>query len=618
MKINNIKINGFGKIKNKEIDFKNNINIIYGKNEAGKSTILKFIASILYGANKNKNGKEISDFEQYIPWDESEFSGKLKYELDDGKSYEIFRDFKKKNTKIYNENSEDITKEFNIDKNKGSEFFKEQTGMEEENFYNTILIEQEKIKLEEKEKNSLMSKMTNLVSSGSDNISYKRAVDSLKNKLLEEVGTDRTTEKPLNKTQQNLAKLEEEYENLKKLTDRQCDLDELERQTKSEIEKQENYLNAINDIKSEKENQNIENEIIKNYQNEILILENNLKNKKNENQKTEKNKKTNNKIFLYLIFVFLIIFNIILFLFNEIKIINYLFLSFTIIYFIFVIIKNAKTNKIIQNEKEEKIKEQKEIELLENNLKNKKDDLNNKINNLNNKTLNSEEKIKNNYSGIYLENELQKKLEDIKYDLKKEEDYNNNLKLKYHEIQIEKKNINPSLEKLPEIEEQIKLLEDEKNELITLSNSIKLARDIIEESYEEMKNNLIPNFTEDLSKTINIISNGKYKNVKFNDEEGIIVELENGEYKKVERLSTGTIFQMYLSLRLSIAKQITKEKIPILLDEVFAYYDNERLENILLYLSKEYKDEQILLFTCTDREKQILEKNKINYNFIEI
>ena len=139
MKIKNIKINQFGKLKNKEINLENNINIIYGKNETGKSTLLKFIAGMFYGISKNKNGKEISDFEQYEPWVDSEFSGKLNYELDNGKNYEVYRDFRKKNPKIYNENSEDITKEYSIDKNKGSEFFKEQTGMEEELFYHTVL-----------------------------------------------------------------------------------------------------------------------------------------------------------------------------------------------------------------------------------------------------------------------------------------------------------------------------------------------------------------------------------------------------------------------------------------------------------------------------------------------
>ena len=96
MKINNLKINGFGKIKDKEIYLGNGINVIFGKNEAGKSSILKFITSMLYGASKNKNGKEISDFDRFKPWKSDEFSGKIKYTLDIGRTYEVYREFKKK------------------------------------------------------------------------------------------------------------------------------------------------------------------------------------------------------------------------------------------------------------------------------------------------------------------------------------------------------------------------------------------------------------------------------------------------------------------------------------------------------------------------------------------
>ena len=111
MKINQLKINGYGKLKEKEIEFDNYINIVQGKNESGKSTLLSFIVNSLYGISRNKDGKEISDFEKYTPWIGEEFSGKLKYELDNKEKFEIFRDFKNKKPKIFNEKLEDISKE---------------------------------------------------------------------------------------------------------------------------------------------------------------------------------------------------------------------------------------------------------------------------------------------------------------------------------------------------------------------------------------------------------------------------------------------------------------------------------------------------------------------------
>lgn len=57
---------------------------------------------------------------------------------------------------------------------------------------------------------------------------------------------------------------------------------------------------------------------------------------------------------------------------------------------------------------------------------------------------------------------------------------------------------------------------------------------------------------------------------------------------------------------------------PIILDEAFAYYDEERLENILKYLNEECRDNQIIIFTCTNREKEILEKLNIKYQSIKL
>ena len=134
----------------------------------------------------------------------------------------------------------------------------------------------------------------------------------------------------------------------------------------------------------------------------------------------------------------------------------------------------------------------------------------------------------------------------------------------------------------------------------------------------KMKSSISPKFTSNLSNTVSQISNGKYKNIRFNDEEGIVVEIENGKYINADRLSTGTIDQLYISLRFAILNEISTENMPIILDESFAYYDSERLENVLKFLSEEYSDKQIIIFTCTEREKEILNKLDLNFNLIEL
>ena len=64
--------------------------------------------------------------------------------------------------------------------------------------------------------------------------------------------------------------------------------------------------------------------------------------------------------------------------------------------------------------------------------------------------------------------------------------------------------------------------------------------------------------------------------------------------------------------------ELSNEKMPIILDEAFAYYDDNRLENILRFLSDNMKEHQVIIFTCTKREKNILDKLNMEYNWIEL
>ena len=110
MKIKNISCTQFAGVCDRNVSFSDGINVIYGKNESGKSTLLKFILNIFFGTSKNKKGRDISDFEKYKPWDTDDFSGKLSYELDNKNKYEIFREFNKKNPIIFNEKGEEVEK----------------------------------------------------------------------------------------------------------------------------------------------------------------------------------------------------------------------------------------------------------------------------------------------------------------------------------------------------------------------------------------------------------------------------------------------------------------------------------------------------------------------------
>lgn len=631
MKINYLKINEFGKLKNKEIKLENNINLIYGKNEAGKTTLLKFISSMFYGVSKNKNGKEISDFDKYKPWKGEEFSGKIKYTLDNKEQYEVFREFSKKNPKIYNKNLEDISKEFNIDKTKGNQFFYDQTKIDEILFLSTNLVEQTNVVLDNNNQNILTQKIANILSSGEDNISYKKVINNLSKKLLEEVGTERSADRPLNKALEELNNLKKLMEELDECSIKNSELKIRKEEIKQELYNLEKEIEILKEIKTIKENEEKENEKIninnniKNEFNEKII---NLKNKIKIN--TEENKNSNkiknnkfNLINLFLITI-LIILNILI---NIIKlsdiaqnIIIYLTVIYLIINLIIYLNKKVKNNKT--NKNAEKLKIEKEIEILEENKNNKEKEIEilkkELINNSDIKLKEIKNKYINNINEIDLINLFNKKLNDVNYELDNINKIYNNKRIELNTINIEEKNINEKLDKKIECEERIEFLNEKIEELHSLERSINIAKETLEAAYSEVKNSVTPKFTKDLSLLIEKISNGKYKNANFDPDKGLIIEREDGEYINCNNLSIGTIDQLYLSLRLSAMNEISEEKMPIILDEAFAYYDNERLENILKFINENYKENQVIIFTCSNREKDILDKLNVEYNIVNL
>ena len=230
------------------------------------------------------------------------------------------------------------------------------------------------------------------------------------------------------------------------------------------------------------------------------------------------------------------------------------------------------------------------------------------------------EKIKNNYLNKIEKNKLNNLMnfENNNFEIQNIENKLNNKKIELHTLELDYKNIEPKLEKLSSIEEKIVNNKEQLVNLKKLEKSMNMAKEVLNQVYEEMKNTITPKFTQELSKTISEITNGKYTNVRFNDDIGLIVEVENGNYMSLSRLSVGTIDQLYLSLRLAMVEDLSEEKMPIFLDEAFAYYDTERLQNILKYINERFSDHQIILFTCTNREKECLEDLKIPFNFIRM
>lgn len=629
MKINNLKINGYGKIKNKELNLNNGINIIHGKNEAGKSTTLSFINNMFYGILKTKNGKAISDFDKYKPWKTEEFSGKINYTLDNGQSYEVYREFKKKNPIIYDNNLNDISNQYIIDKSNGINFLNEQIGIDRDIFENTVITYQDGIKLSKSSQNTIIQKISNLVSSGDENISFKKTLDKINKLQTDEVGTARTSQKPINIVNDKIEKLENEkseLENYKSLINKTSDdCTKLDDELKSEnikLELLKKYRKSLDEDKIDFAEIDVNKNLEAGYDSKIQELKDKIDDKAKLRIQREKKSFVKNYIFILLIFIIMII-TIVLRTFIAVPII--IGIIDVVLAFITIrsVLKFKKQKKDKLNELDELEKRiNQEIEILNKNKEERKIEIEEKENKIQEKRKEENQKLEQEFLDFlnkdFIQNVFDMNSDEIFVAIENKEERINNLNLNLHTKETEKQVMNEKLDNLAKIDEELSIALEEKEELNSLNNSFNIAKECMEIAYEKIRNSLSPEFTNELCYLIDSISNGKYKNIKFSDTEGLTIEIDDGRYISAENLSIGTIDQMYLSLRLSSLKAISKENMPIILDEAFVYFDDERLKNIINFMNKNYRDKQIIIFTCSDREKSILDNLKLQYNLIEL
>lgn len=699
MKIKNIKVNAYGNIENKDINLEEGINIIHGANESGKSTLLNYIISIFYGISRNKDGKALSDYEKYKPWNSNEFSGRISYKLENGEKYEIFRDFNKKNPKIYNDKLEDISDRFETDKKDGSKFFIEQTGIDKQMYLSTVVSTQEEVRLDEKNQNMLIQKIANLAGTGEDNVSYKKALIKLQEKIRDEIGTNKTSQKPINIIEKEIVEINNKIVETEKYRNRKYEIDAEKEQILSELkelEQQKQILQELqNSMKSEEETKNrleireknrkdniakineltnqtntinAESErvqsaknhlqdIIKGHKENIEKLNSEIEKIANEKEETqEKEKPSISFIIMTVVLAIALICSIIL-----IK--NYIvsgILGVAIIANIVFYVINKNKQKVNKAKLREKINQEKQYKREK--LENQKQQIIANVNTTEKELEKQEEEERQVNSElsmlkgqiILLEKNNEKITEEIEQDNKaiKEEsnknkqqiiekykdknindllyinDYQNyiskieetinNNRIRIKGLEIEYNTIVPQLDEMVVLEEKREADKEKLAELREKESIINIAIENLMDAYEEMKTTITPKFTKNLSESIQKISSNKYNKVTINDENGMIIENNRGEYVEAIKLSTGTIDQLYLALRLSMIDELSKENLPIILDESFAYSDNNRLKNMLQYLTSDLNNHQTIIFTCTDREQKMLEEMNIPYNVVEL
>ena len=178
MRLLELHIDGFGKFHDRTISFNDGINIIYGKNEAGKSTLHTFIRGMLFGIERGRGRAAKNDlYTKYEPWENSgTYEGWLRLEKD-GTIYRIERRFRKENKslKIINETKgleEEATPAF------ASSLL---DGLTETMYNNTISIGQLKSATEDGMVTELKNYIANMNTTGNISLNITKATAFLRN-----------------------------------------------------------------------------------------------------------------------------------------------------------------------------------------------------------------------------------------------------------------------------------------------------------------------------------------------------------------------------------------------------------------------------------------------------
>jgi len=130
-----------------------------------------------------------------------------------------------------------------------------------------------------------------------------------------------------------------------------------------------------------------------------------------------------------------------------------------------------------------------------------------------------------------------------------------------------------------------------------------ITREALEEAYTETMSKAATVLDRELGRYVSTITDGRYSRVEVNEKDLSIstYSAESGEKVSVRDLSRATQDQFYISARFALVRLVTEGKRPpLLLDDPFVNFHQKRLSRMMGLLQELAKENQILLFTCSD------------------
>ncbi len=180
MRLEQLLLHAFGKFQGTELHLSPGLNVIYGPNEAGKSTVQRFIQGMLYGFWKPGARRRTSteEMEQYAPWEGTAYRGVLTYRLDStGRRVRVERSFGPNSRIMVTDADTGTILNFAQDERKELLFAREHTGLSESEFMRTACVGQQQTRVIGDA--DLVNRLNNLRNTGQEDLSVQRVLDRL-------------------------------------------------------------------------------------------------------------------------------------------------------------------------------------------------------------------------------------------------------------------------------------------------------------------------------------------------------------------------------------------------------------------------------------------------------
>ncbi|QKI82952.1 AAA family ATPase [Kroppenstedtia eburnea] len=172
---------------------------------------------------------------------------------------------------------------------------------------------------------------------------------------------------------------------------------------------------------------------------------------------------------------------------------------------------------------------------------------------------------------------------------------------------------------LAERETQLAEARSEKERLERERIIVESAKEVLEEATRELREDLSPRLAPHASRWIGKVTGGRYRDLLIDPAEGISLSVfvpETGERQPIERLSRGTVDQMYFAMRLALIRFFAEHgnlSLPVILDDSLVHFDGERIREALRILGEMAGEHQVILCTCQSRERRLLEEEGIPF-----